>query len=211
MKFLHTRWSRLLLPMGLIGLSLNISPTRATEASNQAAVEADEVDLAKVQSGGRIVFVSSGPRHRSFHAIDNNRRTAFPFSNEDLHPTLIVELSGNQPVYRVSVVPGSQGGQVDVYLVNELPGNSGDLAAIKPTATIVDLVVGREAAVEFAPQRARYAALRWTQNKPLISGTEVAEIGVFTKGDPPQIADALAASEPPKLALGPPALTPVSP
>jgi hypothetical protein len=198
--------------MGLIGLSLNLSPTRAAEPSNQAVVDADEVDLAKVQSGGRIVFVSSGPRQRSFHAIDNDRRTTFRFSNEDLHPTMIVELAGDQPVYRVSVVPGSQGGQVDVYLLNELPRNFGDLATVKPTATIVDLVVARETAVEFAPQLARYVALRWAQNKPLVSAPEVAEVSVFTKGDPPHIADALAATDPPiYLVSGPPVITPISP
>jgi hypothetical protein len=198
--------------MGLIGLSLNIPPTRAAEPSNQAVVDADDVDLAKAQSGGRIVFVSSGPRQRSFQAIDDDRRTTFRFSNEDLHPTMIIELADSQPLYRISVVPGSQGGQVDVYLLNKLPRNPGDLAAIKPTATIVDLVVARETAVEFAPQRARYVALRWAQNKPLISAPEVAEVSAFTKGDPPHIADALAATDPPiYLVLGPPVIPPISP
>jgi hypothetical protein len=198
--------------MGLIGLSLNIPPTRAAEPSNQAVVDADDVDLAKAQSGGRIVFVSSGRRQRSFQAIDDDRRTTFRFSNEDLHPTMIIELADSQPLYRISVVPGSQGGQVDVYLLNKLPRNPGDLTAIKPTATIVDLVVARETAVEFAPQRARYVALRWTQNKPLISAPEVAEVSAFTKGDPPHIADALAATDPPiYLVLGPPVIPPISP
>jgi hypothetical protein len=212
MRFLRTRWSRLFLPVGLIGLCLNISPTRATEPSHQAVVDADEVDLAKVKSGGQIVFVSSGLRQRSARAIDDDRRTTFRFSNEDLHPTVIVELAGNEPVYRVSVVPGSQGGQVDVYLLNKLPRNSGDLAAIKPTATIVDLVVAREAAVEFAPTRARYVALQWTQNKPLISAPEVSEISAFTKGNSPQMSDALAATDPPiYLVSGPPVIAPISP
>jgi hypothetical protein len=125
---------------------------------------------------------------------------------------MIIELADSQPLYRISVVPGSQGGQVDVYLLNKLPRNPGDLAAIKPTATIVDLVVARETAVEFAPQRARYVALRWTQNKPLISAPEVAEVSAFTKGDPPHIADALAATDPPiYLVLGPPVIPPISP
>jgi len=212
MRFLRTRWSRLFLPMGLIKLCLNISSIRATEPSHPAVVDADEVDLAKVKSGGRIVFVSCGPRQRSFHAIDDDRRTTFRFSNEDLHPTMVVELAGNEPVYRICVVPGTQGAQVAVYLLNKVPRNPGDLAAIKPTATIVDLVVAREAALEFAPQRARYVALQWTQNKPLISAPEVAEISAFMKGDPPRIADALAATVPPiSLVLGPPLIHPVSP
>ena len=212
MRFLRTGWSRLFLPMGLIGLCLNISSIRATEPSHPAVVDADEVDLAKVKSGGRIVFVSSGPRQRSFRAIDNDRRTTFRFSNEDLHPTVIVQLAGNEPVYRVSAVPGTQGGQVAVYLLNKVPRNPGDLAAIKPTATIVDLVVAREAAAEVAPQRARYVALQWSQNKLLISAQEGAEISAFTKADPPQIADALAVTVPPiSLVLGPPLIHPVSP
>jgi hypothetical protein len=198
--------------MGLIGLSLNTPPIRAAEPSNQAVVDAEDVDLAKAQSGGRIVFVSSGPRQRSFQAIDDDRRTTFRFSNEDLHPTMIIELVGSQPVYRISVVPGSRGGQIDVYLLNNLPRKPGDLATIKPTATIVDLVVARETAVEFAPQRARYVALRWTQNEPLITAPEVAEVSAFTKADSPGISDALAATDPPiYLVSGPPVILPISP
>jgi hypothetical protein len=60
MRLLRKSWSRLLLPMGLIGLSLNVSPIRAAETSNQSVADADEVNFAKLQSGGRIVFVSSG-------------------------------------------------------------------------------------------------------------------------------------------------------
>jgi hypothetical protein len=125
---------------------------------------------------------------------------------------VIVELTDARPVYRVSVVPRSQGGQVDVYLLNALPKKAGDLAAVKPTATIVDLVVAQENAVEFSPQRARYVALRWTQNEPLISAVEVAEISAFVKGDSPQISDALAATDPPiYLVQDPPVIPPVSP
>ena len=212
MRFFRTRWSRLLLSMGLIGLSLSVSPIRAAETSNQPIADADDVDLSKLQSGGRIVFVSSGARPRAFHAIDGDRRTTFRFSSEDLQPTVIVELADTRPIYRVSIVPGSQGGQVDVYLLNALPKKARDLAAVKPTATIVDLVVARENAVEFSPQRARYVALRWTKNKLLISAVEVAEISAFAKGDSPQISDALAATDPPLyLVQGPPVIPPVSP
>src|SRR5438067_5051032 len=121
MRFLHSSWSRLFLPATLIGLFFNVSPIRATDVSNQAVVDADDVDLAKVQSGGQIVLVSSGQRPARFQAIDDDRRTVFQFSNSDPRPTVIVKLTESKPIHRVSVVPGSESLKVDVYLLDELP------------------------------------------------------------------------------------------
>ena len=170
------------------------------------------MDLAKVLAGGKVVFVSSGSRPIGFQAIDDERRTTFQFSNSDPRPTLIVELEKIRPVHRVSVVPGSQSLKVDVYLLTKRPRNLSDLDKIELLTSIVDLVVGREAAVDFAPQRARYVVLRWTLATKLPGPLKIAEVSAFTKPDSAQVADALAATEPPiNVALGPPVLTPVSP
>jgi len=212
MRFLRSKRDRLILPISLFGLALNISPVQATDLSQKDSSDLADVDLAKLQAGGKIVFVSSGARPTGFHAIDDERRTIFQFSDSDSRPTLIVELKNNRPVHRVSVVPGSQSQKVDVYLLNEWPHHLSDLDKIEPVTSIVDLMVGREAAVDFAPQRARYVALRWTLSANRSDPLKIAEVSAFTKPDSPQISDAFAASEPPpKLALGPPVLTPVSP
>src|SRR5205085_10484480 len=145
-----------------IGLFLNTLPVRAVDSSNQAALEADEVDLAKVESGGQIIFVSSGQRAAGFHSIDGDRRTVFQFATSDPRPTMIVKLTESRPIHRVSVVPGSQSRKIDVYLLDELPRDLYDLDKSQPLTSIVDLLVGREASVEFAPRKARYLVLRWT-------------------------------------------------
>jgi len=74
MRFLHPKWNPHLLAISVIELCLNCLPLRATETSNRVVVDAADVDLAKVQSGGKIVFVSSGQRPAAFHAIDCDLR-----------------------------------------------------------------------------------------------------------------------------------------
>jgi hypothetical protein len=107
MRFLHPKWSPHLLAISAVGLCFNRSLLRATENSNRVVVEADDVDLAKVQSGGEIVFVSSGQRAAVSHAIDGDHRTIFQFSISDPRPTLIVKLTNSKPLRRVSFVVGS--------------------------------------------------------------------------------------------------------
>jgi hypothetical protein len=210
MRFLHSNWARLFLPATLIGLFFNVSTIRAADASNQAVDSGDDIDLAKVQSGGQVVFVSSGQRLVISHAIDDDRRTVFQFSTSDPRPTVVVKLTESKPIHRVSVVPGSECRKVDVYLLNELPRDPSDLDRIKPLTSIVDLVVGREAAVDFAPQQARYVALRWTLSPAAVGPLKIAEISAFTKPDSSSPATALA--DPAiSLVMAPPLITPASP
>jgi hypothetical protein len=213
MSFLRPNRSRLLpLSTVLIGLGLGISPIRAADQVAQpVVVEADDVDVAKVQSGGQIVLISSGQRLTDSHAIDDDRRTTFQFSKSDPRPTVIVKLNDMKPVHRVSVIPGSESQKVDVYLLNELPRDVAALDKIQPLASIVDLAVGREAAVEFAPQKALYVALRWTLAAHASGPLRIAEISAFSKADAPQVTAALAATDPPiSLVTGPPIIAPVS-
>jgi hypothetical protein len=210
MRFLPAKWSPHLLVIGATGLCLNCVPLRATETSDQIVVNADDVDLAKVQSGGKVVFLSSGTRAASFQAIDDDRRTIFQFSGSDPRPTLIIRFTEQKPIHRITVVVGSESKKVDVYLLTVIPRDPSDLDRMKPVTSIVDLGVAREASVDFTPQNAGYVALRWVGNglRPLA----VAEVSVFTKGDSPEVANALAASNPPiNLVSGPPVITPLSP
>ena len=57
MRFLHPKWNPHLLAISVIELCLSCLPLRATETSNRVVVDAADVDLAKAQSGGEIVFV----------------------------------------------------------------------------------------------------------------------------------------------------------
>jgi len=214
MSFLRpSRSRRLLLPTLLIGLGFSISPVHAADQVTQPiiVVEADDVDVAKVQSGGQIVLISSGQRLTGSHAIDDDRRTAFQFSNSDPRPTAIVKLNDTKPIHRVSVVPGSESRKVDVYLLNELPRDAAALDKIQPLASIVDLAVGREASVDFAPQRACYVALQWTLAANPTGPLRIAEISAFSKADAPQVTAPLAATDPPiSLVTGPPIISSVS-
>jgi hypothetical protein len=212
MRFLRQSRGRWLLPTGLIALSLNSLSIYAADRSNDSPIAVDDVDLAKLQSGGQIVFVSSGQRPTGFHSIDDDRRTVFQFASSDPRPTVIIKLTDSKPIHRVSVVPGSASNKVDVYLLDELPRNLAELDKSTPFTSMIDLVVGKEAAVDFPPQPARYVALRWTPALTVTGPFQVAEISAFTKGDPPHVADALAATgRPIFLVPDPPVIAPTSP
>jgi hypothetical protein len=212
MRFLRQSRGRWLLPTGLIALSLNSLSIYAADRSHDSPIEVDDVDLAKLQSGGQVVFVSSGQRPASFHSIDDDRRTVFQFASSDPRPIVIVKITDSKPIHRVSVVPGSASSKVDVYLLDELPRNPSELDKSTPLTSIVDLVVGKEAAVDFPPQPAHYVALRWTPALTGVGPFKVAEISAFAKGDSPHVADALAATAPPVfLVPDPPVIAPTSP
>jgi hypothetical protein len=93
--------------------------------------------------------------------MDNDLQTAFRFSASDPSPTVIVELAHSAQLHRVTVVFKTEDAQLDVYLLNELPKDPGDLRLLTPTATIVDPPEDRgRATVGFPASSARYVALR---------------------------------------------------
>ena len=212
MRFLRAKSNGPLVAVALIVFSLNGWPMRAAETPNRVVVTAEDVDLAKTQSGGQISFVSSGQRPAVSHVIDDDRRTVFLFSSSDPRPTLIIKLTQSRLLHRVSVVVGSEAGKVDVYLLGEIPGDGSDLDKVKPVGSIVDLGIAREAVVDFAPQNARYVALRWALPKNYTRPLAIAEIGAFSNVDPS--GGTLVASEAPPPAdavQGPPLIVSVSP
>ncbi|HZR77892.1 MAG TPA: hypothetical protein VFA58_01715 [Chthoniobacterales bacterium] len=212
MKFLRTKWSCPLLLPGSIGLLLSLSTLCGSEKANDGADQRDDVDLAKVQAGGKIVLVSSGARGGGFRTIDDDHRTTFRFSTDDPRPTLIVQLVENRPIHRVSAVVGSKSEKIDVYLLNELPRKQSDLDDFKPIASIVDPGIAREASVDFAPQNARYVALRWTLSGATPEALNVAEVSAFGPSGSSTVSAELAATDPPMyLVSGPPIILPVSP
>jgi hypothetical protein len=195
MRFLHLMRPQFVLAAGLLFLNLRVQA--ADDSSNQPTNTGEGiVDMAKVQSGGEVAFVTSGQRPAVMHAIDDDRRTIFQFSESDTHPTLIVKLNETRPVSRVSLVPESDALQVNVYLLDELPRKVSDLDSLKPVTSIVNLVVGREVAASFAPQNARYVAFRWILATPTAGSVKVAEVSAFAQSDSHRAADLLAAADP---------------
>jgi hypothetical protein len=211
MRFLRTKWNGQLAAVSLIIFSSYGWPIYAAGTSNRVVVTAEDVNLAKIQSGGQIIFVSSGQRAAASHAIDDDRRTVFLFSSSDPRPTLIVKLTRSRPLHKVSVVVGSEAGKMDVYLLDEIRGDGSDLDKVKPVASIVDLGVAREAVVDFAAQTARYVALRWALSKSYSHPLAIAEISAFSDGTDP--AGTVVGSEPPPADAveGPPLIVSVSP
>jgi hypothetical protein len=141
-------------------------------------------NFANLYAKGRIVFVSSGAPEATRNMIDDDTVTAFRFAASDPHPTVIVELAAWERLHRVTALYQMQAGQLDIYLLNELGENPGDLTGARHISSVADSNGEGKAAVNFDPQGARYVALRWTSAKrDDAHGFEVAEINVF--GDMP--------------------------
>ena len=168
-------------------------------------------DLAKLQAGARVVYVSSGTKSFAFRAIDGDPRTTFRFSSSDLHPTVIIELAKNQTLHRISVACEMGQGHVDIYLLTELAKNPGDLRNAKPLTSIVDLARNGEAAVDFEPSNARYVALRWSHDKSGNHPFNIAEISAFSFVPGEQVSPVITSAPPSDPPLEPPVIASVSP
>ena len=141
-------------------------------------------NFANLYARARIVFVSSGAEKFARRMIDDDAVTSFQFAFTDPHPTVVVELAESERLHRVSTLYKMQAGRLDVFLLQELGTNPGDLSGRTPIASVTDEIGGGKAAVDFDPHGARYVALRWTPaEKNSRKGFEVAEVSAF--GDMP--------------------------
>ena len=141
-------------------------------------------NFANLYARAQVVFVSSGAEEFARRMIDDDAVTSFQFAATDPHPTVIVELAENERLHRVSALYKMQKGRLDVFLLQELGTNPGDLRGLTPVASVTDAVGGGKAAVDFDPKGAQYVALRWTPAEQSSGkGFEVAEVSAF--GDMP--------------------------
>lgn len=152
--------------------------------SNSAATRRLEdmlnFNFANLYARARIVFVSSGIEERAKRMIDDNVVTSFEFAPADPHPTVIVELADRERLHRVSAVYKMEKGTLDVFLLQNLGANPGDLSGETPVASVTDTTGGGKAAVDFDPHGGRYVALRWTPaDTKGPRGFEVAEVSAF--------------------------------
>jgi hypothetical protein len=116
--------------------------------------------------------------------IDDDAVTSFQFAPTDPHPTVVVELAESERLHRVSTLYKMQAGRLDVFLLEELGKNPGDMSGLTPVASVTDEIGGGKAAVDFDPHGARFVALRWTPvEKSSRKSFEVAEVSAF--GDMP--------------------------
>lgn len=178
-------------------------------------------NFANLYARARIVFVSSGTEEYSKRMIDDDVITAFQFAPTDPHPTVIVELADREHLHRVSAVYKMEKGRLDVFLLQDLGDNPGDLSRATPVASVTDTNGGGKAAVDFDSRGARYIALRWTPaDAKAPHGFEVAELSAFgemplsmlnTQEMPDIYADNSIGLMSPPLVLQPPMLPIVSP
>ena len=178
-------------------------------------------NFANLYARARVVFVSSGMEESARRMIDDDVITAFQFAPADPHPTVIVALADHERIHRVSTVYKMEKGRLDVFLLNDLGADPGDLSGASPIASVADTSADGKAAVDFDPHGARYIALRWTPaDGKAPHGFEVAEVCAFgemplsmlnTQEMPDIYADNSVGLMSPPLVIQPPVLPPVSP
>jgi len=137
-------------------------------------------NFANLYARARVVYISSGPREFANRMIDDDVITAFEFAQADPNPTVIVELADRERLHRVSAVYKMAKGRLDVFLLEDLGTNPGDLSGAKPAASVADTDGDGKAALDFDPHGARYVALRWTPaDESAPHSFEVAEVSAF--------------------------------
>jgi len=137
-------------------------------------------NFANLYARARVVYISSGPREFANRMIDDDVITAFEFAQADPNPTVIVELADRERLHRVSAVYKMAKGRLDVFLLENLGTNPGDLSGAKPAASVADTDGDGKAALDFDPHGARYVALRWTPaDESAPHSFEVAEVSAF--------------------------------
>jgi hypothetical protein len=197
----------------------------AVRVTNTAATRRLEdmlnFNFANLYARARVVFVSSGMEEFAKRMIDDDVITAFQFAPADPHPTVIVELADREHLHRVSALYKMEKGRLDVFLLQELGSDAGDLGNHKPIASVTDTRGGGKAALDFDPHGARYVALRWTPSDAnAAQGFEVAEVSAFgemplsmlsTTEMPDIYADNSIGMVSPPLVIQPPILPIVSP
>jgi len=177
-------------------------------------------NFANLYARARIVYISSGPKEFANRMIDDDVITAFEFAPADPHPTVVVELADRERLHRVSAVYKMAKGRLDVFLLQDLGTNPGELRDAKSVASVTDTDGGGKAALDFDPQGARYVALRWTPaDDSAPHSFEVAELSAFgemplsmlsTIETPDIYADNSIGLMSPPLVVQPPVLPPVS-
>lgn len=140
-------------------------------------------NFANLSAKGRIAYVSSGSLEAAKRMIDDDNRTSFAFAADDSQPTVILELAEQERLHRVSARYKMAGGHMEVYLLDRLNADPGDLENARPVASAVDLDANGKTAIDFDPKGARYVALRWTPAKAGTRSFEVTEVNAF--GDMP--------------------------
>ena len=137
-------------------------------------------NFANLYARARIVFISSGSEEYAKRMIDDDVITSFQFAPSDPHPTVIVELAERERLHRVSAVYKMEKGRLDVFMLEDLGANPGDLSGAKPIASVTDTDGSGKAALDFDPHGGRYVALRWTPaDATTPRGFEVAEVSAF--------------------------------
>lgn len=178
-------------------------------------------NFANLYARARIVFISSGSEENAKRMIDDDVITSFQFAPSDPHPTVIVELAERERLHRVSAVYKMEKGRLDVFMLEDLGTNPGDLSGAKPIASVTDTDGSGKAALDFDPHGGRYVALRWTPAEATTPrGFEVAEVSAFgemplsmlsTQEMPDVYADNSVGLMSPPLVVQPPVLPLVSP
>ena len=197
----------------------------AIRVTNSAATRRLEdmlnFNFANLYARARIVFTSSGQAEYAKRMIDDDVITSFQFAASDPHPTVIVELADRERLHRVSAVYKMEKGRIDVFLLQDLGDNPGELSDAKPIASVADTDGSGKAALDFDTHGARYVALRWTPaDAKTPHGFEVAELSAFgemplsmlsTQETPDIYADNNVGLISPPLVMQPPVLPLVSP
>lgn len=102
---------------------------------------------------GRVVYVSSAGPASPARMIDDDASTSFSFAPNDQNPTVIIGLANQRKLHRVTALSEISDARVEVYLLDELETNLGDLSHARLVGSVETKPGASNVAVDFVPRR----------------------------------------------------------
>lgn len=128
---------------------------------------------------GHVIYVSSSGPSSPSRMIDDDASTFFSFAPNDPRPTIVIALANGQKLHRVTALSAISDARVEVYLLDRLETDSGDLSRARLVGSTTTNSSDETLAVDFTPQTAHYVALRWYPKHPSKAIAQVAEVCAF--------------------------------
>ncbi len=165
-------------------------------------------NYSELHARARAMYASSGDVAQANRMLDDQPATSYQFAAGDTTPTAVIDLGQERTLTRLSAVYAPQSGQVEFYVLNNLPrdwvGDSADnfgvqqvanvsqpadlptslkisdkaFAGLKPVGSVSSAGEGR-AAVDFPEVTGRYVMVKWHPANAPSEPFSIAQVAAF--------------------------------
>ena len=183
-------------------------PSKVSFEETSAGFALINFNYSELHARARALYASSGDVTQANRMLDDQPATSYEFAPGDAAPTAVIDLGQERTLTRLSAVYAPQSGQVEFYVLNNLPryweGDAADnfgvqqvanvsqpadlpaslkisdkaFAGLKPVGSVSSGGEGR-AAVDFPEVTGRYIMLKWHPTNAQNEPFSIAQVAAF--------------------------------